>query len=250
MKPFVASSFALLLLASAASADTFVVPTDFATIQEAVDNAASGDVVKIKAGNYRENVTVITSGIDIVGSGSTKTVIDGAYLGASMTVTADDVKLSGITFSNGGLEYTGKDAAISKCRVRSSADDGLTLTGSGTISDTTISTCLGTGLVVTSGAPAGPLTTLRNTDVLHCGVGVAATDGPFLITKCTFANNSGDGLALSFTGASTPTVTTQVTKNNFMDNEGAGILLSDDLGAVTDISDNDVNANGRGLDLS
>ena len=248
MKTVILSSFSLLLLAAAASADTINVPGDFATIQEAVDAAAPGDSIVIKAGDYRENVVIVTSDLTLTGP---KAVIDGAYAGPSMSVTADDVAFNGITFSNGGVEITGQNAKVNKCRVRSAADVGLTLTGTGTIQGTTISTCLGTGLVVTTGDSAGStVTVLDKNTVNHNGAGIELHDGPFEVTRNAVANNSADGISLSFTGTGTPATLTEISNNDLIANDGAGLLLSDDLGAVSLIAKNDLTENGKGLDLT
>ena len=252
MKTVILSSLSLLLLTAAASASTITVPGDFSTIQAAVDAAVSGDKIVIKSGSYRENVTVITSGISLIGvGGSTKVVIDGAYVGPSMSVTADDVSFTGITFSNGGVELTGQNEMVNKCRVRSASDTGLTLTGTGTVQNTTISTCLGTGLVVTTGDSSGStVTVLDKNTINHNGVGLELHDGPFEITRNTVANNAGDGIDLSLTGVSTPATLTEISNNDLLANGGAGLLLTDDLGAVSLISKNDIDENGKGLDIT
>ena len=44
------------------------VPSDYPTIQAALDAAAEGDTVQVKAGVYNENVVVSTSGVKVHGS--------------------------------------------------------------------------------------------------------------------------------------------------------------------------------------
>ena len=246
MKPVLYSSLSLLLLAGAASADTISVPDDFPTVQAGIDAAVAGDTVVIRPGIWRENVVVTTSGITILG---TKATIDGAYNGLAMSITADDVRLQTLVFTDGGVEITGSGIELVKCRVKASSDFGLKLTGSGDIEGCTINNCLGTGLVVASGDVAGPLTTLNKNTVNHNGAGVELSDGPFLITRNVVANNSGDALSLSFTGTGTVATGTEISKNDLLGNEGSGLVLADDLGAVTLIEKNDVIGNGKGLDI-
>jgi hypothetical protein len=252
MKPILLASLAVLLAAATAKADTITIPDDYPTVQAGVDAAVTGDTIIVRPGVYRENVTVITSGISILGSAN-KSVIDGAYLGLSLTVTADDVRLQGLTFNNGGVEITGQEIEVTKCRVRASAATGLQLTGSGTIQTTTISYCLGTGLVVASGDSVGPLTKISKNTVNHNGAGIELSNGPFDVSRNVVANNSGDGLSLSFlTGTASNTVVsgTEIARNDLLGNEGAGLLLVDDLGSVTVIEKNDVIGNGKGMDIS
>ena len=78
----------LVLLLSPALASTLSVdPSDssaYATIQDAIDSAASGDVVEVVSGTFTECID--TSGLDltIIGDGATSTIIafnsGGAFL--------------------------------------------------------------------------------------------------------------------------------------------------------------------------
>lgn len=57
------------------------VPRDFATIQDAVDAANPGDIIRVAAGIYNENVVIATSGLRL--RASSGAVIDGAGLTGS-----------------------------------------------------------------------------------------------------------------------------------------------------------------------
>ena len=246
MKPVFITSLSLLLLAGVTNAGTITVPDDFPTVQEGIDAAVAGDTVLIRPGIYRENVVVVTSGINIVG---TKATIDGAYLGLAMSVTADDVRLQTLIFTDGGVEVTGHDVELLKIRVKAAAETGLKLTGSGRIEGCTINNCLGTGLVVVTGDIAGPVTTVNKNTVNHNGAGIELSDGPYVVKANTVANNSADGLKLTFTGTGTVGAGTEISKNELMFNVGSGLVLADELGAVTVIEKNDVIGNGKGMDL-
>ena len=95
----------LVLLLSPALASTLSVdPSDssaYATIQDAIDSAASGDVVEVVSGTFTECID--TSGLDltIIGDGATSTIIDGAGT-CTYTVTVD----SGVTVSIEDLGVT------------------------------------------------------------------------------------------------------------------------------------------------
>ena len=252
MKPVLFTSLSLLLLAGAVNAGTITIPDDFPTVQEGIDAAVSGDTVFVRPGIYHENLTIITSGIALSGS-PYKTVIDGAYLGLGLTVTADDVRVQSLTFNNGGVEITGSGIEVVKCRVRAASETGLKLTGSGSIENCTINGCLGTGLVVASADSVGPVTTLNKNTVNHNGTGIELSGGPFEVTRNVVTNNSGDGLSMSFTsgtGSNNVVSGTEVAKNDLNYNGGAGLLLVDELGSVTVIEKNDVLGNGKGMDIS
>jgi len=75
---------------------TIVVPDDFATIQEAINSAADGDTVFVKAGTYYEHV-VANKTVTLVGENRDTTIIDGSFVGVVVNVTRDGVDISGFT---------------------------------------------------------------------------------------------------------------------------------------------------------
>jgi len=89
-------------------ARTIVVPDDYPTIQEAINNANAGDTVFVRNGTYYEHVCVNTT-VSIAGQDRTTTTIDGNQTGTVVTVTADNVNISGFTVQNGeaGLDLAG-----------------------------------------------------------------------------------------------------------------------------------------------
>jgi len=64
------------------------VPDDYATIQEAVDNAAEGDKIKVKSGEYTEEVIVGTADLEI--KAWSKVTLNGSF-----SITANNVKIEG-----------------------------------------------------------------------------------------------------------------------------------------------------------
>ena len=113
----------LLVGASAALADTIHVPGDYATIQAAVDAAASGDVVAVAAGTYPEHVT-IAKPLTLTGAGAGATVIDGSGSGPVLTVCGAGVTVRELTVTNGG-----SDAHPASNGVRVSGATGASFAG-------------------------------------------------------------------------------------------------------------------------
>jgi parallel beta-helix repeat protein len=79
-----------------ASAETVIVPTDFSTIQEAINNANDGDTVFVKSGTYYENVTANKS-VFLKGENPISSIIKGG-----ITVTAQNVTIDSLTLDGAG----------------------------------------------------------------------------------------------------------------------------------------------------
>jgi nitrous oxidase accessory protein len=81
-----------------AESRTVVVPDDYASVQEAVDNAADGDVVLIKSGTYNGSVA-IDKQIKLMGEDNTRTIIQGDWRlnGTVVLVEHDDIVVEKLT---------------------------------------------------------------------------------------------------------------------------------------------------------
>lgn len=74
------------------------VPEEYQTIQEAINTADEGDMISVAAGEYYEHLSV-TKSITLLGKeGAT---IDGNGTGNVISVTKDNVEISGFTIQNG-----------------------------------------------------------------------------------------------------------------------------------------------------
>jgi plastocyanin len=78
-----------------------VVPTDYPTIQAAVDHARKRTVIVVRPGTYEESVVVSVPRITIRGVDRFRTVMDGRdLLPAGVTVTANNVVVKNLTVRN------------------------------------------------------------------------------------------------------------------------------------------------------
>jgi parallel beta-helix repeat protein len=77
------------------------VPDDYPTIQEAINNASSGDIIYVRAGTYHENV-VVNKSVTLVGEEISSTIVDGEKYGSSpvVAVMADNVTIARFTIQN------------------------------------------------------------------------------------------------------------------------------------------------------
>jgi len=79
-----------------AQARTIIVPDDYSTIQEAIDNANDGDKVFVKSGTYNESLT-INKKIILEGENKFTTIVKGDGTTA-LLIKHDNVKVNGFTF--------------------------------------------------------------------------------------------------------------------------------------------------------
>jgi len=82
----------------AAEPNVIRVPEDYPQIQQAIDNAGSGDIIQVAAGTYFENL-IIKKPLKLIGEGSDKTVV--AKTGTVIRVEADNVEIRGFSIQNG-----------------------------------------------------------------------------------------------------------------------------------------------------
>jgi parallel beta-helix repeat protein len=89
-----------------ASTDTIYVPTDYSTIQEAIDYADSGDTIFVRNGTYYEHVTVHKS-VFLVGEDRNTTIVDGNETGNVITIAANKVSIRYFTIGRSGASGRG-----------------------------------------------------------------------------------------------------------------------------------------------
>lgn len=92
--------------------ETLVVPDDgFPDIQSAVDAAEPGDLVLVRPGTYKEQVTVTTPGLTIRGEDRNTVILDGEFIRENgVFATADGVAVENLTTKNylsNGVFWTG-----------------------------------------------------------------------------------------------------------------------------------------------
>ena len=96
-----------------AGATTLVVPDEYSTIQEAIDAANPGATILVRSGVYREHV-VVNKTLSLVGESRDTTIIDGDGAGTVVSVTADNVNVSGFRIQNGevGLDLKSSGSIV------------------------------------------------------------------------------------------------------------------------------------------
>ena len=74
-------------------------PGNYTKIQDAINNATSGDTIFVYSGIYYENV-IIDKSINLIGKDRNTTIIDGRNSSDVVYVTADWIKINNFTIQN------------------------------------------------------------------------------------------------------------------------------------------------------
>jgi hypothetical protein len=183
------------------------VPDDYASIQEAVDAAQSGDQILVEDGIYYENV-IIDKPLWVMADGA-RVDIYNSY--PAFTIAADDVRVSGfdIRSYNGGsaFEATGQGGIVmDSCSIYGGNID-LTFSMGATVTNI-ISGGASWGIrSMGNGYLGGTNDVIANNEVWASFVGISITDASVPVTvssnsiyNCSYGFNIGDSTGVALVG--------------------------------------------------
>ena len=105
-------------------ANTFHVPADYLTIQDAINNSTLGDTIFISSGNYQENIDFFDKNISIIGESKETTIIDGNMNGKTLSINySNQVYIKNLSINNGqynrgaGLFIQNSNVFLNDCIV-------------------------------------------------------------------------------------------------------------------------------------
>jgi nitrous oxidase accessory protein len=111
---------------------TIIVPDNYPTIQEAINNANEGDIIFVRNGTYYENL-VVNKTVTLTGESKTTTKIE--WKGIPILITQDSVSLGGFTIQNINETYAAAILLqnVSQCKIFGNDipnySEGITLEG-------------------------------------------------------------------------------------------------------------------------
>lgn len=191
---------------STTEARTWLVPTEVATIQEALDLAAPGDTVRVEPGTYYEHLR-LADGVRLVGSGAGSTILDGNGEGQNLVTLegGHNVLVRGFTLRGVGQAEGCATSDPTACSgnwyasalyVAPFEDDTATCGPPSIIATQNVFEDNDIGMM----AYFQPHVVLRNNVFLHNRVGFVANhhaDGTGLISQNVFFGNEEQAVALS-----------------------------------------------------
>jgi nitrous oxidase accessory protein len=248
------------LLAVEPPEGSIVVPDDFSTINEAIENAPEGGTVFVRNGNYRERVRV-TKPLTLLGEDPKNTVIsfdiDHFLVNGVIEIEAADVTISGFTIKGSWIGiWTPVDYNApprSRCKIIGNniidnVSDGISMDGENhVISGNNITGNRENGIYVSASNSVISGNNITGND----GLGVTVNSSNVTISGNNITGNGGDagssskrkgGLMLRWDG------TYYVYGNNITDNQRYGIVFATRCNN-TIVYQNNIARNSIGVEL-
>lgn len=163
------------------------------TITEGIDASITGDSVKVKEGTYYENLFIGKS-IELVGSGSYSTRIDGGGVGDVIVVEADGVIIRGFMITSSGVNANGIECnnyspVIENNAIVGNNEYGINIqNASPTIINNVIS-YNGTGGIIVS-SNSNPI--IKNNIITDNGFGIDVSNSTPTVTYNDVWNNTNE----------------------------------------------------------
>jgi parallel beta-helix repeat protein len=232
--PTLAGALTLALTATTTQADVYNPASGqrFSSIQAAIDAATAGDTLQISAGTYTESVNVNKT-LNLEGAGTEATIIDANQLGNPISVSANNVAISGLRVTN-----CLPDSAAAGLKVHSgfTGFQGQNILATGNT---------GAGLHITGGNAT--LTNCTATDNVW-GIRLDYSDNHTL-SGCVASNNQRQDASTGNYGQGIRIISVNNSSlNSCQTNQNAesGILVSKDSGTTSDISMTGCTSNNNG----
>jgi predicted outer membrane repeat protein len=161
---------AIVVFGSLASAAVLAVPSQYGTIQSAIDAAESGDTVQVEPGFYHERLDFLSKAITVLGAGAETTILDGSDLEGSVVRFASE---------------EGPGSVLDGFRIGHGIGELINDPVFGMVP-------CGGGVLINSASPT-ILNCIFDSNACWGGAGLCVNGGMPTIADCTFRNNTSEG---------------------------------------------------------
>ncbi len=242
---------ASIIMSDTSEAAVRRVPSEYPSIQAAINKAVNGDTVEIANGVYRENIEIVNKYITICGNADKQSVILAGNPGKTTIMIQNVPAVAGNKTMITGLKITGGSAPDGQSGGITIANNADPVIRNNTIEHNTSKH--GGGILIFNNS--NPLVTenvIRNNTAQHFGGGVfAVRNSSPTITNNTIEHNNVSGASIPNGGSSgagiylenivtdpsarsKPIVTNNIIRNNQAEFAGGGIMLRVGVDAIID----------------
>ena len=171
-------------------------------IQDAIDNASSGNILHIWAWTYTENVEVDES-ITIIGNATSNTTLN-ITSGKGFDISSDDVSISNIlvkgcgsTTGHNAFQITGDDVTVENV-VGKDCSKGISISGSGAwVGNSSFIDNDSNGIEIWEGTSSTTSVTIYKNNISSNGKhGILTSEDDAIIRSNTIQDNSLDGIVI------------------------------------------------------
>ena len=223
------------------------VPTDYPTIQEAINNANVGDTIFVHSGTYQENVFVNKS-VALIGEDPETTLIDGGEKGSVIFVIANNVIINGFTVQKSGTDLYDSAILVDHSSGNNISLNKITSNHHGIYLSYSRNNTVSGNNVYSNGINGISLDSSTNNTVFDNnvysnginGIRISSSSGN-TVSGNNIYSNSANGIRLDSSSSNT------VSGNNIYSNSANGIQL--DSSSSNFVSGNNIYSNNHGTRL-
>lgn len=245
----------LFLVRSLTPISSITVPDDYSSIQSAVDHALDGQTILVRKGTYTEQQITIDKTVSLIGENPENTILVGInnikyappYV---IQLSADNVKVSGFTITNGSLggirvETIGSVRQPTGCEISNNIvkNSGIGISSYGgaslSISNNTVINNRESGIAVTTSHS----NVYQNTINGNGGMGITIDSSIDVSVYDNAIAGNGGGLGLRWFGDF------KIYSNQILDNNGSGVEFGEGCSNSL-VYSNDIKCNSVGVKLA
>jgi len=189
---------------------------DFSTIQDALNASLDGDTIRVYEGAYPESITILRQ-VEIIGNGSSMTIVNGSVVTDVVTIVADHVTIASIGIETKVMRFEGSGIVLDNLTVtkdiylfRSNDNEIRNCSITGTLDFERSEGSIITDTVVQRGrsgvdmsySDSNVFSNVTIVDSLFNGVDISHSFGNRFF-ECTIENGTLDGINLYWSGNNT-----------------------------------------------